>query len=125
RSLRRLRRFGLAEIRVACRQRAVFRPAPLRDPAAHLEAQLERRVERATVGAGLAAGDDALWDHTAALAASPSASGRRQAAVAPGSSIPGKKNPISARAVSGPSEPWAAFCSTSVPNSPRIVPFGA
>jgi len=45
--------------------------------------------------------------------------------VAPHASASGKKNAISSRAVSGPSEPWEAFCSTSVPNSPRTVPFGA
>src|SRR5262249_44787830 len=47
------------------------------------------------------------------------------AAVAPGRSSPGKKNAISARAVSTGSDPWDAFCSTSVPNSPRTVPLGA
>src|SRR5215475_8828699 len=47
------------------------------------------------------------------------------AAVAPGSSSPGKKKAISARAVSAASEPCTAFFSTSVPNWPRIVSRGA
>ena len=37
----------------------------------------------------------------------------------------GKKKAISARAVAAASEPCTAFCSTSVPNSPRMVPLGA